>query len=137
MGKKTILVIEDDALNIKLMQGILRVGKHDMIEAVDAETGIQLARQHRPDLILMDIQLPGMDGLSATRILKADPDLNQIPVIALTGFASEGDKEKALEAGCAGYITKPFSIEAFLKALENFFNFPGPASESNPPGKLL
>ncbi len=121
MENNTILVIEDNDLNMKLLRSLLSIGKYQVLEAVDAETGIQLAKEQRPDLILMDIQLPGMDGLSATRIIKSDPDLNEIPVVALTSFAMEGDEEKALKAGCDGYITKPIDTRTFLKTLTRFF----------------
>ena len=120
MSNKTILVIEDNALNMKLVKSLLTIGHHEMIEAPDAETGITLARDKKPDLILMDIQLPGMDGLSATRILKEDPSMKGIPVVAFTSFAMEGDEEKALEAGCAGYITKPLNTQNFLKTVEQY-----------------
>lgn len=82
-------------MNMKLMRAVLKTGNYRMLEAIDAETELRLVREHRPDLILMDIQLPGMDGLSATKIIKTDPDLNYIPIFALTGFAMENDKEKA------------------------------------------
>jgi len=104
MADKTILVIEDNEMNMKLMRAILKMGNYRMLESVDAETGLRLVREHHPDLILMDIQLPGMDGLSATRIIKTDPDLKDIPVFALSGFAMESDKEKAADIGLAGYI---------------------------------
>ncbi len=121
MEEKTILVIEDNEMNMKLMRAVLRVGKYRMLEAKDAETGLSLAREHHPDLILMDIQLPGMDGLSATKIIKADPELKGIPIFALTGFAMESDKAKATDIGLAGYIVKPFSVKSLLETLENHF----------------
>lgn len=121
MGTRTILVIEDDKLNMKLMRAILGIGKYRIMEAVDAETGLNLAREHSPDLILMDIQLPGRDGLSAARIIKRDPALKEIPVIALTSYAMEHDEEKAMQAGCAGYITKPINTRTFLDTMERFF----------------
>ena len=120
MQEKTILVIEDNALNMKLVKSLLSIGNYGIIEAADAETGVILARDKKPDLILMDIQLPGMDGLSATRILKEDPSMKGIPVVAFTSFAMEGDEEKALEAGCAGYITKPLNTQNFLKTVEQY-----------------
>jgi len=120
MSTKTILVVEDNALNMKLVKSLLIIGKHDMLEAPDAETGITLARDKRPDLILMDIQLPGMDGLTATRIIKEDPSVKDIPIVAFTSFAMEGDEEKALEVGCAGYITKPLDTQNFLKTVESY-----------------
>ncbi len=116
----TVLVIEDDPLNMKLMRGLLGLGGYRMLEADKAETGLQMAADHRPDLILMDVHLPGLDGLSATRRLKADPELAAIPVIALTGLAMEGDREKALEAGCMDHITKPINTRSFLEDLGLF-----------------
>lgn len=121
MEEKTILVVEDNEMNMKLMRAVLQVGNYRTLEASDAETGLRLAREHRPDLILMDIQLPSMDGLSATKIIKADPDLRDIPVFAVSGFAMESDKEKAREAGFAGYIVKPVSVKALLDTLSRHF----------------
>ena len=122
MADKTILVIEDNEMNMKLMKAVLKTGNYRMLEAMDAETGLRLIREHHPDLILMDIQLPGMDGLSATKIIKADPDLKDIPIFALTGFAMESDREKAVDIGLAGYIIKPFSVKGLLQTLANYFN---------------
>lgn len=122
MGNGTILVIEDNALNMKLVRSLLRIGKYDIIEAKDAEKGIQLVREHRPDLILMDIQLPGMDGLNATRLIKDDPSLKDIKIIALTSYAMDGDETKALKAGCDGYIVKPIDTKNFLNTIEHFLN---------------
>lgn len=122
MADKTILVIEDNEMNMKLMRAVLKTGHYRMLEAMDAETGLRLVREHHPDLILMDIQLPGMDGLSATKIIKADPDLKDIPIFALTGFAMESDKEKASDIGFAGYIVKPFSVKGLLATLADCFN---------------
>ncbi len=122
MKQKTILVIEDNELNMKLVRGILSATLYEMIEAVDAETGLLMVREHRPDLILMDIQLPGMDGLSATRVIKSEKSIDDIPIIALTSYAMQGDREKAVEAGCAGYITKPFDAKRLLKIIKEFLN---------------
>ena len=126
MDKKKILVIEDNELNMKLVRGLLSLGNFTMLEAVDAETGIQLAHDYHPELILMDIQLPGMDGLEASRIISNDIDLKDIPIVALTSYAMEGDEKKARLAGCAGYITKPIDTRNFLnligKFLENGLN---------------
>ncbi len=117
----TILVIEDDDVNMELFRDILlRVGKYRMLEAVDAETGIRLAREHHPDLILMDIMLPGMDGLSASRVIKKDGELADIPIVALTSYAMSGDEEKARAAGCSGYLTKPIDIRSFLKEIDQY-----------------
>ena len=121
MENKTILVIEDNEMNMKLMRAVLRAGNYRMLEAADAETGLSLAQEHHPDLILMDIQLPGMDGLSATKIIKTDPNLREIPIFALTGFAMESDKAKAMDIGLAGYIVKPFSVKVLLETLDNYF----------------
>ena len=120
MSNKTILVIEDNALNMKLVKSLLTIGQYEMIEAPNAEIGITQARDKKPDLILMDIQLPGMDGLSATQIIKEDPSIKGIPVVAFTSFAMEGDEEKAMEAGCTGYITKPLNTQNFLKTVEHY-----------------
>jgi CheY-like chemotaxis protein len=121
MKIKTILVIEDNKLNMKLVNGLVKFGKYRMLEAEDAESGIELIREQRPDLVLMDIQLPGMDGLSATKIIKEDPDLTDIPIVALTSYAMQGDEEKALAAGCTGYITKPIDTRKFLETLSQYF----------------
>ena len=120
MGNETILVIEDNELNMKLVRSLLKMGNYDVIEAIDAEKGMQLARKNHPDLILMDIQLPGIDGLSATKILKADPVLQEIPIVALTSHAMEGDDKKALDVGCNGYIAKPIDTKNFLTTIGQF-----------------
>jgi CheY-like chemotaxis protein len=118
MSNKRVLVIEDNALNMKLVRSLLAIGKHGIIEAMDAESGIRLAREQQPDLILMDIQLPNMDGLHATRIIKSDPALKDTIIIALTSHAMDGDERKAKEAGCDGYISKPIDTRAFLETME-------------------
>ena len=118
MDEKMVLVIEDDELNLKLVQEMLRLGNYRTIEAMDADTGIQMSRRHKPDLILMDIHLPKMDGLSATRIIKSDENLKQIPIVALTALAMTDDREKALEAGCDDYVTKPFRLKNLLKTID-------------------
>ncbi|MBE9504329.1 MAG: response regulator [Proteobacteria bacterium] len=117
-----VLVIEDDELNLKLVKEMLRLRNYRTIEAMDAETGIQMARRHKPDLILMDIHLPKMDGLSATRIIKSDENLKQIPIVALTALAMADDREKALEAGCDDYVTKPFRLQNLLKAIDQLLD---------------
>ena len=120
MGNETILVIEDNELNMKLVKSLLGIGKYNILAAEDAESGMQIARENQTDLILMDIQLPGMDGLTATGILKADPDFKDIPIIALTSHAMEGDDKKALDAGCDGYIAKPIDTKNFLVTIGQF-----------------
>jgi CheY-like chemotaxis protein len=120
MTIKTILVVEDNELNMKLVRGLIKMGKYGMLEAIDAESGIEQIREQQPDLVLMDIQLPGMDGLSATKIIKEDPSLKDIPVVALTSYAMQGDEEKALEAGCSGYIAKPIDTRKFLETIAQY-----------------
>ena len=120
MENKEILVIEDNQLNMKLVRSLLRLGKFKVREAMDAETGIKLAREQQPDLILMDIQLPGMDGLNATSIIMKDPNLSNIPVVALTSYAMQGDEEKAKSVGCVGYIAKPIDTRSFLDTLAGY-----------------
>ena len=122
MGNKKILVIEDNELNMKLVRELLTLGNYKMIEAADAETGIKIAHAHHPDLVLMDIQLPGMDGLEATKIISTDVDLKGIPIIALTSYAMEGDEKKAELAGCVGYITKPIDTRNFLNVISKFLD---------------
>ena len=121
MGRKKVLVIEDNALNMKLVRILLGLGGYEVLEAPDAEKGLPLAREHRPDLILMDVQLPGMDGLTATRMLKEDPALADTAVVAMTSYALPGDDEKARQAGCTGYMTKPIDTRAFLKDIVHYF----------------
>ena len=122
MDNKTILIIEDNELNMKLVRTLLQLEKYQIIEAENAEKGIQLARVHQPGLILMDIQLPGMDGLRATELISNDETLKYIPILALTSFAMEGDKEKALRAGCVGYITKPIDTRSFVKTIAEYMH---------------
>ncbi len=116
----TILIIEDNEKNMKLVRLLLQLGEYQVLEAEDAEKGIEIARAEAPDLILMDIQLPGMDGLQATTIIKADPRLAEIPVVALTSYAMEGDRKKAMAAGCDGYLTKPIDTENFLEVIASY-----------------
>ena len=120
MANKTVLVVEDNELNMKLVRSLLKIRNYGVLEAMDAETGIQLTRKHQPDLVLMDVQLPGIDGLKATQIIKGDPALKDIPVVALTSYAMQGDEEKAVKAGCTGYITKPLDTKAFLETVDQY-----------------
>jgi len=96
------------------------LGQYQILEATDAEKGIELARYHHPDLILMDIQLPGMDGFTATGILKENPDLKEILIVALTSYAMSGDEGKAIDAGCDGYMPKPIETRSFLDTISRF-----------------
>ena len=113
-----ILVVEDNAANMKLATFILESAGHSVIPARDAETGLTVARTEQPDLVLMDIQLPGMDGLEATAILKKDETTRAIPVIALTALAMKGDEERIRAAGCDGYIAKPMRYQELLATIE-------------------
>ncbi len=119
---KTILIIEDDPRNLTLFRDLLQISGYKTIEASDGKQGIELAKAKKPDLILMDIQMPGMDGLEATRILKADATTSNIPVIALTAYAMKGDKERILEAGCDGYLAKPINTDEFLKEVAEYLS---------------
>ncbi len=110
-----VLVVDDNALNLELVTDLLEVAGFTVHSATTAEEGIQLARSLNPDVILMDVGLPGMDGLEATQILKRDPKTRDIPLLALTAHAMRGDREKALEVGCDGYITKPIDTRTFVK----------------------
>ncbi len=109
-----VLIVEDAPINMKLATLLLRREGYQVLQAGTADEGIELAREHLPGLILMDIQLPGMDGLEATQILKRDIRTASIPVVALTAFAMEGDEDRILAAGCDGYLTKPIRYLAFL-----------------------
>ena len=109
-----VVVIEDNPANMKLATFILESAGHAVLGAANAEAGLTLARDEQPDLILMDIQLPGMDGLQATGLLKADPATRAIPVIALTALAMKGDEERIRAAGCDGYVAKPLAYKEFL-----------------------
>ena len=120
MANETVLVIEDNEMNMKLARSLLQIGKYSVLEAIDAENGIRLAREHHPDLILMDIQLPGLDGLTATQKIKNDPAVKDITIVALTSYAMQGDEKKAMDAGCAGYIAKPIDTRSFLETLGQF-----------------
>jgi len=113
-----ILIIEDNPTNMKLVSLLVEKAGYSILKANEAETGIAMARKEHPDLILMDIQLPGMDGLTATSILKGDVATRDIPVIALTAFAMDGDREKMLDGGCDGYVTKPIHREQLIAEMK-------------------
>jgi two-component system cell cycle response regulator DivK len=115
----TVLVVEDNPANMTLATFLLRSAGYSVLSAVDAESGLALARNQQPDLVLMDIQLPGMDGLEATALLKADAATRGIPVIALTALAMKGDEERIRAAGCDGYIAKPLAYKEFLATIAN------------------
>jgi two-component system cell cycle response regulator DivK len=117
---KVVLVTEDNAANLKLFHDLLKARGFNVLQAKDGMQGWELAREHRPDLILMDIQLPDISGMEVTRWLKNDEDLKSIPVIAITAFAMESDEKNFLEIGCDAYISKPISIPHFLQTVEHF-----------------
>ncbi len=117
---KTVLIVEDNPLNMKLFNDILQTRGYATVQAGDGREAIDLAREHGPDLILMDIQLPGISGLDVTKTLKADVSLKHIPVIAITAFAMKGDEKLILDSGCEGYIAKPISVPEFLETVDRF-----------------
>lgn len=115
-----ILIVEDNPTNMKLISNLIKKAAYEVLGAADANAGIAMAREERPDLILMDIQLPGMDGLTATGILKNDEKTRHIPVIALTSYAMKGDEERMTAAGCDGYLAKPIRYKELLQTVESF-----------------
>ena len=117
---KRILVIEDQEDNRRILRDLLTSVGYELIEAVTGDVGVAMAEKHRPDLILMDIQLPGLDGYEATRRIKANPALRPIPIIAVTSFALSGDDIKAYEAGFDGYVTKPYSPRQLLAKIREY-----------------
>jgi len=125
MAGEKILIVEDNLMNMELATDLLEASGYIVIQAGVAEKGIELARAELPDLILMDIGLPGMDGLEATAVLKQDPATKDINVVVLTAHAMKGDEEKALAAGCAGYITKPVDTREFPKTVARFIDSAG------------
>ena len=117
---KRILVVEDQEDNRQILRDLLATAGYDMIEAEEGVQAIAAASEHRPDLILMDIQLPELDGYEATRRIKADPALNAIPIIVVTSYALSGDEDKARAAGCNAYVAKPYSPRALLAKIREF-----------------
>jgi two-component system, cell cycle response regulator DivK len=117
---KRILVVEDQEDNRQILRDLLSSAGYEMTEARDGEAGVNAAKEQHPDLILMDIQLPLMDGHEATRRIKADPELKNIPIIVVTSYALSGDNSKARAAGCDAYITKPYSPRQLLAKIREF-----------------
>lgn len=117
MAREKILLIEDNAVNRDLIQFLLESQGYEAREAATAEEAFEILKTERPHLIVMDIQLPGMDGLEATKKLKENPATRDIPVVAVTSYAMKGDRERATEAGCVGYITKPIDKTTFLQVV--------------------
>lgn len=117
---KTVLIVEDNELNMKLFNDLLEAHGIGTVQTGDGLNVLDLARTHKPDLILMDIQLPEISGLDVTRWLKDDEELKHIPVIAVTAFAMKGDEQKIREGGCEGYISKPISVGKFMEVIEGY-----------------
>lgn len=117
---KTVLIVEDNELNMKLFHDLLEAHGYNTLETKDGREALRLAREHHPDLILMDIQLPEISGLEVTKWIKEDLSLRTIPVIAVTAFAMKGDEEKIREGGCEAYLAKPISVANFLETVEKF-----------------
>ncbi|MCX6556045.1 MAG: response regulator [Candidatus Aminicenantes bacterium] len=119
MGR-VILIVEDDPKSVKLLRDLLQIRGYTTLEATDGKQGVDMARAKMPDLIFMDMQMPVMDGFEAINILKTDPATKSIPVIALTAFAMQGDREKCMEAGYDDYITKPLDIRALVTKVKEY-----------------
>ena len=117
---KSVLIVEDNELNMKLFHDLLDAQGYRTLQTKDGMEALALAREHRPDLILMDIQLPEVSGLEVTKWIKEDDSLKSIPVIAVTAFAMKGDEEKIREGGCEAYIAKPISVQQFLETVRRF-----------------
>ena len=119
---KTVLIVEDNELNMKLFHDLLEAHGYATLATRNGIEALDLARKHRPDLILMDIQLPEVSGLEVTKHLKDDQELRHIPVVAITAFAMKGDEEKMRNGGCEAYIAKPISVTSFLQTVERFLS---------------
>ena len=117
---KTVLIVEDNELNMKLFNDLLEAHGINTIETRDGNGVLDIAREKKPDLILMDIQLPEISGLDITKMLKADDELKSIPVIAVTAFAMKGDEEKIRAGGCEDYISKPISVTQFIDVIQKY-----------------
>ena len=120
--RQKVLIVEDNDLNMKLFNDLLVAHGYDTLQTKDGVEALALARQHRPDLILMDIQLPEVSGLEVTKWIKEDKSLSMIPIIAVTAFAMKGDREKMRDGGCEDYIAKPISVASFLQTVERFLS---------------
>ena len=118
--EKIVLIVEDDLKSLKLFRDLLEASGYASLEATNGKKAVELAREKKPDLILMDIQMPVMDGFEATKILKAGAETRNIRIIALTSYAMKEDDEKVREAGCDGYITKPIDTKEFLKKVAEY-----------------
>jgi two-component system, cell cycle response regulator DivK len=126
--KKTVLIVEDNELNMKLFNDLLEANGYATLKTSHGIEAMELARAHKPDLILMDIQLPEVSGLEVTRWLKADEELKSIPVIAITAFAMKGDEERIREGGCEAYMSKPISVAKFIATVKTYLETDGASS---------
>ena len=117
-----VLIIEDNPLNLELVRDILTAEGYEVLEAVDGPSGVAVAAAERPELILMDLQLPGLDGLQATAQIRTDPALRGVPIVAVTAHAMKGDDERARAAGCDGFISKPIGVRDFVAAVELYLS---------------
>lgn len=124
LGQRTVLIVEDNELNMKLFHDLLAAHGYQTIQTRNGFDALELARKHKPDLVLMDIQLPEVSGLEVTKWLKDDDNLRHIPVIAVTAFAMKGDEERIRSGGCEAYISKPISVMAFLETVHRFAGQP-------------
>ncbi|HSE93948.1 MAG TPA: response regulator [Methylomirabilota bacterium] len=120
MKPRTVLYVEDNEFNRKIVRQLLRRTTYRLLEAADGESGVAMAKQESPDLVLMDVQLPKMSGLDATRALRADPTTAQIPVLVVTSFALSGDDQRAMQAGASAYLAKPYSPRDLLALIRKF-----------------
>lgn len=130
MGGHRILVVDDNVTNLKLIEYLLKAKGYDVLTAFDAESALEAVRSKRPSLVLMDLQLPGMDGLELTRRLKADPATRSIIVVAVTAYAMKGDEQRALDAGCDGYIAKPIDTRALPRLVESHLGAASPGTSA-------
>jgi two-component system cell cycle response regulator DivK len=121
---KTVLIVEDNELNMKLFHDLLEAHGYQTVGTRNGIEALDLARKHRPDLIIMDIQLPEVSGLEVTKWLKDDPELKSIPVVAVTAFAMKGDEERIREGGCEAYLSKPISVGKFIETVRHFLGTP-------------
>ncbi len=119
---KTVLIVEDNELNMKLFHDLLEAHGYETLQTRDGIDALKIAREHKPDLILMDIQLPEVSGLEVAKWIKEDDELKSIPIVAVTAFAMKGDEENIKQGGCEAYIAKPISVARFLETVEHFLS---------------
>jgi CheY-like chemotaxis protein len=119
---RRVLVVEDNPLNMKLVRTLLQLAGYEVVEVQTGEEAVHVGRETRPDLVLMDIQLPGIDGLETCRRMRRDPLLAKTPIVALTSYAMPGDEQRALAAGCSGYVTKPIDTQSFCSTIAGFLS---------------